>query len=830
MSTQTEEILEHLEAVSFVAGRDARAALPAVSPLGDSECLRYLETGRDLFFYDREAGKAFFHVTPELVRAFGGLEPWLGQSRIFLTQRGTFRAAVGYFGQAAPVREHFGSEGEKLWYGLGAEWLSLHVDSAAAYFQTPAATLVGAFPVGELERLMAPARELASGRLGLGTYLAGAVRVRAICGLEGIAEWARRGRDVLAAGRIRGEAWYRLESDEARSFLLEMLPGFHLGPHRRLFSLLLQAWTGQSLPFEEGSWSVEGGRTFLETDGRSLFIPPVMPDREEAVLAFYHAGAHLAFGSYDQDAIQALFREIGMDHPPLDPEQRVTWRPLFARFGDDLLRFQLIFDLCEDLRVDAAMECRMPGYLARILAAAGRQPVPAGAAGAYWKEAVRFLEGCLRGSVAEDLKPLLSPAAGILESFRVALGRYATTDLPSITLVERPAAFLPGHSPNAARPVYPRRTNAAAPADLGTAGPLGASGHREKPREIPQHADGNGPDLEIPPEDVQGSGGRVGAGTPMPARTSGAGRGVQGPAGGRAYPEWDYRQQRYKEGWARVHERALAERDGVRAMAIASEYAGTLRRLKKALQAQKPVRMAPLRRQDDGEEPDIEAAVQFVVERRAGQSPRSSIYRQRRPRRRDTSVLLLADLSTSIMAAAGDTGVRVVDRLRAAMLLFGEALVEVGDPFALYGFASKYHHEVLLYPIKRFEDRFDSQARALLGGLSGRLATRMGAAIRHATGLMAGTASQRRLLLVLSDGRPADYDDGVDPRYLQEDTRMAVREAQDQGVHVFCISLDPGGGEYLPRVFGPGHYLVLPHIDHLPARLPEIYLRLRGHA
>ncbi len=830
MPAQTEEILEHLDAISFVAGRDARAALPAVGHLGDSACLRYLEAGRDLFFYDREAGKAFFHATPDLVRAFGGLEPWLDQSRIFLTQRGTFRAAVGYFGQAAAVREHFGPEGEKLWYGLGSEWIPRHVDSAAAYFQMPVATLVGAFPVGELERLVAPARELASGRPGLATYLEGAVRVRAICGLDGIAEWAWRGKDVLAAGRIRGEAWYRLESDEARSFVLDMLPGFHLGPHRRLFTLLLQAWTGLALPFEDGAWSMEGGRAFLETDGRSLFVPAVMPDREEAILALYHTGAHLAFGSYDQDAIHALFREIGMEHPPLDPGQRITWRPLFARFGGDLLRFQLVFDLCEDLRVDAAMECRMPGYLDRILAAASRQPVPAGAAGAYWKEAVRFLDDCLRGTVDEDLKPLLSPGAGILESFRVALGRYATTALPAITMAERPAAFLPGHSPNAARPVYPRHGGAAVPVDLDDVAPPGASGPREKPREIPQQADGSDADLEIPPEDLQGRGGRVGVGIPIPAKANGSGRGVKGPAGGCPYPEWDYRQQRYKEGWARVHERKLAERDGIRAMAIASEYEGTLRRLKKALQAQKPARMAPLRRQYDGDEPDIDAAVQFVVERRAGHSPRSSIYRQRRPQRRDTAVLLLADLSTSIMAEAGDTGVRVVDRLRAAMMLFGEALMEVGDPFALYGFASKYHHEVLLYPIKRFEDQFDSQVRAVLGGLSGRLATRMGAAVRHATRQMVRNPAHHRLLLILSDGRPADYDDGGDPRYLQEDTRMALREAQDHGVHAFCISLDPGGGEYLPRVFGQGHYLVLSHIDHLPARLPEIYLRLRGHA
>ncbi len=830
MSAATEDILDHLAAISFVAGRDARAAMPAVTSLGETAILRYLEAGRDLFFYDREAGKAFFHATADLVQAFGGLDPWLDQARRFLRQRGTFRAAVGFFEQAGAVRRSWGADGEALWFDSGATWIDRHVDSAASYFRVPAAILFGNAGTEGLRALLAPADTLARGRLGLGTYLEGAIQVRGICGLDGVAEWARRGADVLAAGRVRGEAWFRLESEEARGFLLEVLPGFHMRPHKRLFGLLLQAWTGLHLPLEEGGWSLEGGRSFLETDGRSLFVPAVMPDREEALLAFYHTGAHLTFDSYEQDAIRALFAEIGMEHPPLDSEQRMTWRPLFARFGEDMIRFQLIFDLCEDLRVDMALEREMPGYLARVLRAARDHNLPEGPGRCYYEEALRLLEDARDGRLSAGLAVLTLSQASIVDAFRAALTWYANTDLPPLTLAERASAYLPGHSPNAARPVYPRRKRDSDAPEMDGGGGLGAAGHEEKPRESPQQAEGNDPDMDIPPEDIQGTGGRVGVGIPVLAKVTGSGRGVKGPRGGWAYREWDYRHQSYKEGWARVHERSLREYDEAKAMEIATEYDGTLRRLKRALQAQKPTRMAPRRRQYEGDEPDLEAAVQFMVERRAGRSPKAGIYQQRRPQQRDTAVLLLADLSTSIMAEAGDSGVRVVDRLRAAMLLFGEALVEVGDPFALYGFASKYHDEVLLYPIKRFADRFDMRVRALLGGLSGRLATRMGAAIRHSSRLMLRSPAQRRLLLILSDGRPADYDDGGDPRYLQEDTRMAVKEAQDLGIHAFCISLDPRGGEYLPLVFGPGHYLVLPHLDSLPTRLPEMYLRLRGHS
>nr|WP_223306736.1 hypothetical protein [Acidithiobacillus ferrivorans] len=485
MSEATEEILEHLAAISFVAGREAREALPAVASLGEEASLRFLETGRDLFFYDREAGKAYFHATAAMVAAFGGLDPWLEQSRQFLTRRGTFRAVVGFFQQAATVRKNWGAEGAALWFRLGAAWIDRHVDSAAAYFRVPVAILFGDGGVAGLSDLLAPAERLAKERLGLGTYLDGAIKVRGICGLDGVAKWARRGADVLATGRVRGEAWFRLESDEARGFLLEVLPGFYMRAHKRLFGLLLQAWTGLHLPLEEGDWSLEGGRSFLETDGRSLFVPAVMPDREEALLAFYHTGAHLVFDSYERGAILALFAEIGMEHPPLDPDQRMTWQSLFARFGEDMIRFQLIFDLCEDLRVDAALEREMSGYLARMLRAARGHNLPEEPARYYHEEALRLLEDARTARLPAGLAVLTTPQASIVDAFRAALTWYANTDLPPLTLAERASAYLPGHSPNAARPVYPRRKRDSEAPEMDGGGGLGAAGHEEKPRESP---------------------------------------------------------------------------------------------------------------------------------------------------------------------------------------------------------------------------------------------------------------------------------------------------------------------------------------------------------
>ena len=829
--------LADLEHISFVAHRDTKEALAVIETQGDVIALEWTHACKALFQHDRDAGKAFIRGSVAALEASGEVLPWTRQALRCLAWRGSWKAVDGFMSQLPDAYRLLGAEGEVRWAELGLDWCGRHLDSGVAYFRCPVADMAGEHGVRGVEELVLPGEALFSQRrLALGTYLGGAIRVRNLLGVDAVLPWARQGADILQAGRLRGEAFFKLESEESMAMLLENLPGFRTPEHQRLLQLILFAWFGEAFDLLDGSWSPDKGRAFVETDGAALYLPIALPSREEAILALLHTAGHLACYSYERRYIEALFQEVGRDHPPMDADQRITWRPLFAAFGEDMLRFQLLFDLCEDLRVDAAIARRVPNYLVRLLAAADAAPLPVSAAQPYFvlaRDTLRWtVQGAPDNESMDAFHPLLSDDASIVDAFRIAKQLYAGTSLPPITLPEREHAYLPGRSPNAARPVYPRRALDQAEFGTGTEDKDDVVKNQDirpnpEKREIPKQAAGEDPDFDIPPEETTGSGGRVGVGIPQPAHVIGHAKGAEYSEKGKPYAEWDYRDGRYKRNWAWVQEKELTELDGNEAAKLLTQYAPALKRLKRAIQTQKPARMAPKRRQFDGDELDLEATIAYIAEKRAGMSPKANIYRQRMMLHRDTAVTLLADISTSIMQQCPEGGGRIVDRIRAGMLLFAESMEEVGDPYSLAGFASKYRDNVSYYSIKGFDDRLTPHVRAVLGGLSGRLATRMGAAIRHAVTGFDHAPSQRRLLLILSDGRPADYDDGGDERYLHEDTRMAVKEAVDAGVHPFCITLDAGGSQYLPQIFGAGHYLVLDHIDDLPKKLPEVYLRLR---
>ncbi len=835
--------LADLEAISFVAHRDVRIALPQVEKAGEAVTLEWIKTCRILFEHDRDAGKAFIRGSQQAAEACPAILTWTQVALRFTAWRGSWKAMNGFMEQLPAACALLGAEGVARWSELGLAWCDRHLDSGVAYFNCPVARFAGSLGVAGIEELVLPSVELfASRRLALGSYLHGALRVRDLLGIAAVAQWAKRGADILQAGRLRGEAFFRLESEESIAILLEQVSGFRLDAHHRLYQLILRAWFDDGLDILDSNWSPDQGRAFVETDGRALYLPRAMPDTETAMLSVLHAAGHVFCHSYEQADIEALFRAAGMQHPPLDEEQRITWRPLFAAFGADMVRFQLIFDICEDLRVDASLARRIPNYIQRLLRATDIQQMPDGAPGAYYAWAQRTLYWLAGGAPVDEtlefLRVLLQPDATVLEAWQIATAWYTrvlaneagAAALPPITLAERADAYLPGRSPNAARPVYPRHSrDAKGQSDADATDSVAGEQELKPPAQtahLPQQAAGEDPDMDIPPEDTAGSGGRVGVGIPQPAHVQGQARGPEYSEKGKPYAEWDYRDQRYKPQWAWVQEKLLTETDESEAARLMERYAAVLKRLKRAISAQKPTRMAPKRRQFEGEELDLDATITWSVERRSGMAPKSNIYRQRRVQHRDTAVTLLADLSTSIMQTSPHGG-RVVDRIRAGMLLFAESLEAMGDTYSMAGFASKYRDGVSYYTIKSFDERLNSHSRAILGGLSGRLATRMGAAIRHAQSGFDAVPSSRRLLLILSDGRPADYDDGGDERYLQEDTRMAVKEALDCGVHPFCVTLDVAGSAYLPQIFGEGHYTILDRIDDLPKKLPEIYLRLR---
>lgn len=288
------------------------------------------------------------------------------------------------------------------------------------------------------------------------------------------------------------------------------------------------------------------------------------------------------------------------------------------------------------------------------------------------------------------------------------------------------------------------------------------------------------------------------------------------------YPEWDYTRRCYRPDHCRVlAEPAAGEGEDWQPDAAARRRIRAVRRQFEALRPRRQVFAA----QRDGDELDLAALVRSVADRHAGGRGSDRIYLQARAAARDLAVAILLDTSLSTDAWVDNR--RVLDVEKESVLALCHGLAACGDEHAVFAFSSHKRERVNVATVKAFEEPLRAACIRRLQALRPADYTRMGAALRHAAAQLSQRPHRHRLLLLLSDGKPNDFDH-YEGRYGVEDTRRAVREARSRGLQVFGITVDRKARDYFPYLFGRGGYAIVARPGRLPAALPRIYRQLTG--
>ncbi len=291
------------------------------------------------------------------------------------------------------------------------------------------------------------------------------------------------------------------------------------------------------------------------------------------------------------------------------------------------------------------------------------------------------------------------------------------------------------------------------------------------------------------------------------------------------YQEWDYQVQLHRPDWVTVFERRQPKGDPENIEDILTEYKAVAHRIRQIIDLLTPEGVQRVRNMEDGDEIDLNAAVDAMVAIRMGEQPNPRITMRNVIKSRDLAVVVLLDLSESTNEVVHGSDKTVLQLTREAASLVSTAIDGIGDPFAIHGFASDGRHDVQYYRFKDFTQHFDDDAKARLAGMKGGLSTRMGAAMRHAAQHLLKQPERRKLLLLVTDGEPADIDER-DPQHLRHDTRKAVEELYTRGILTYCLTLDPDADHYVKRIFGENHYTIIDHVQRLPEKLPTLFASL----
>jgi len=716
-------------------------------------------------------------------------------------------------------------------------------------------------------RVLALTKEIAvvDGEAALACFRSSARALRSVS-IEQFEMWARRG---LTSGRSDARArrsYFSLETRGSYDALLSGSAGLALDAVQHLLRLYVEALTGREVEIAPLAAVPDEARI---DDGRTIHLPSLVNEFGDDDLDFRlykvlaaHAAGQIEFGTYERggmlpvaysaiaaryspenvDALDAFaladqivqLREDETDktHPTAKPPEDLGYREVLKIFPMPQLA-RRVFGTLENGRIDRKLRRAYRG-LSRDLDLI-RQHLS--------RSRPRIME--LPGSLVPfELLFQITMLGGAREDARLAYGQIVS-EIESIvgeyllraetsvadTLMATSRVYDLFQS---VIPVDDSVQQVEVPEDE-TETDDDSAAERMKQRQgerMPERRDArelfnawNDPSAEGEPDELAGA--DAWSEAESPEQVLGEGEVAYN------YDEWDRELTDHRLGWCRVVEKKVKHGDRNFVDLTKERHKGVISSIRHQFQLMKPENLTRVANEVDGEEFDLNAVIDFVIDRRADGYQSERIYTKRLRRRRDVAVSFLLDQSSSTARTIGRhplqpytrPGRRIIEIEKEGLVLMSEALEAVGDVYSINGFTSEGRRNVKFYVVKDFNEKYNDEVKQRIGGITYQNNTRLGAAIRHATAKLAKQDARTRLLIVLSDGRPYDHDYG-DARYAREDTREALRQAKNEGITPFCITIDRESEAELRDLYGEVGYTIIDDVLSLPERLPGIYRRL----
>src|ERR1043165_3419923 len=715
-------------------------------------------------------------------------------------------------------------------------------------------------------RVLALTKEIAAvdGEAGLACFRSSSRALRTVS-IEQFEAWARRG---LTSGRADGRArrsYFSLETRGSYEALHSGSAGLALDTIQHLLRLYVEALTGREVEIAPLAAVPDEARI---DDGRTIHLPSLVNEFGDEELDFRlykvlaaHAAGQIEFGTYQRgamlpvaysaiaaryskenvDALDAFaladqMVQLREDQPettgPLSTPEDIGYREVLRAFPLPQLA-RRVFGTLENGRIDRRLRRTYRGLsrdldLIRQHLSRSRPTIMELPASLVPFELL--FQITMLGGAREDARLAYSQIVSELETVvSEYLSREQTTVADTLMATSRVYDLF-----QSVIPVDDSVQQVEAPEDE-TESDDDSAAERMKQRDaqrMPERRDArelfnawNDPSAEGEPDELAGAEAWSEAESPEQVLAEGE----------VAYnnDEWDRELTDHRIGWCRVVEKKVKHGDRHFVDQTKERHKGVISSIRHQFQLMKPENLTRVANEVDGEEFDLNAVIDYVIDRRADGQQSERIYTKRLRRRRDVAVSFLLDQSSSTARTIGRhplqpytrPGRRIIEIEKEGLVLMSEALEAVGDVYSINGFTSEGRRNVKFYVVKDFNEKYNDEVKQRIGGITYQNNTRLGAAIRHATAKLAKQDARTRLLIVLSDGRPYDHDYG-DARYAREDTREALRQAKNEGITPFCITIDRESEAELRDLYGEVGYTIIDDVLSLPERLPGIYRRL----
>ena len=710
-----------------------------------------------------------------------------------------------FFEHLPEALQHTGHDGIRKWAGIGLKIFDQDKDLGIDYF-THSAALLKDLDVSELE------------------------------------EWALHGITLFEEAPSLGIPYFSLNSESSKEFIegligsvalneiVSVLRYYALGLSGINFNILSR----RMLQVEEKTNAINP-----VIAGRTIYLAPWIRkygDREDNFriykLSIMHEIGHVQFSSHkiERDDVAGLMADIRSRYTTImkrtylsgmQPEGIIDLADIIALFPNKALA-GTILGVLEDARVEYRIMEHYKGVrsdLERIrYQMLLTRSVPKG-------DLEEFMESLLWISTGHEPFNISKGTEGLLEETRILLKERifheGSSVLDSLDTTFRIYTMLDDKLGPLSQKEYEVLKNIDyRGVDIGAydrKDPFSPSSHENIIRNfIPQSEMEPEPDKEEPKEEVKR----------QPAYSTAKNWKILGSY---MYDEWDAVISDYKADWCTVNEVEPFGMSSDYYKDASEQYRHEIALIKQVFNRMKPEAFRRMKEQTDGTEIDIDAFIDALIQKKCGINPDDRLYLRWDKHERDVATLFLIDVSYSTHKTIGYEEKSIVDIEKDSLIIMVQALESIGDKYAVYAFSGQTRDDIEYFVIKEFHEELSDNVARRISVLEPVSNTRLGPAIRHSIRKLDKVDARTKIIILLSDGEPFDTSRGESAykeRIAEEDTRIAIREGSDKGIHFFCITVDPDPGKYLDNIFSDAGYTIIDDASSLPERLPILYKKI----
>lgn len=874
--------LELSEGPYSVVNDFIRAASTLPASIQETEIDQWMRIGQDLSHEDLVMAIEFYQVSPQVLELIStrDIPEWVQLGRNLIESTGLekpdYLKVIEFFRLSYDTLSEFSSPALRILFIRLGKMISGNSPTTGLAFLREAPDLLKKLDSDKIRGLFLDQSIRIAGiepPMAF-DFLKGGPRMFSV--LEGnttdLVAWVDTGLTLFSSKPERARAYFQGQSKTVEETTEKLIGGVSLQTVGRVLQLFAEGLTGTRILLkpstELSALTGDESGDFSTTDGRTIYLPARIrsfPDDQDNFrvykLSVMHEAAHLEFGTYlpGLEAIGEVAADLRRKSPSLEADQtNITTLPeLFSLFPDPgWARF--LWSILEDARIDSRIRAEYPGIKKDMdwlisVELQNRSKLETLPPRTALREALVQLSATDTTEVSLELAETVSGAHRFMQEVKDLSATSASSLKTLLTLyrfLETELKRFPETEGEADPLGVEEKSILPEPGEKGE----GRGGYKNisfsyrgkmNPEWVKGQQPGTGKKIDPSQLNLSPEKSRPQENSPVFSgsdreenNTPGENRPEQIDQTGLTqdgntesdfnniflYDEWDEAVGEFRPKWCRLREESLPAESSTMVDETLSSYRSTLRLLRRHFQSLKPEALRKIRRQDSGEDIDLDAVVEQRTDIRTGQMPSDHIYTKTEKRDRSVAVAFLVDMSGSTNRIIPSTGRRVIDIEKEALILMAEALQAVGDPFAIYGFSGGSRKNVEFFIVKDFSSPFNKDVQRRIGAMRALNQNRDGTAIRHAVTKLSLQEARTRLLILLSDGRPLDTD--YSGQYSLQDTKAALRDARRKGIHPYCITVDQEASQYVSEMYGDVRHTIIDQTATLPEKLPRIYRKL----